>query len=571
MNTKPQLLIKFFLLISILSSSALYAKEWKGQWTAQNGKTFTYHIKVKDGQKASPVAFYLTHLKIKRIGTVADQTILADLQDRGFMTVELNCSVIAGTSPQMENELADFATEMPKLLLNTIEDNKLVEPRSIYYLPEGYNIAYDQPYWDRLKHGAFGTAERIVEVYNKYVVPKYKVPEAKTVEEIKGKKGQPLDHSLRMDIIYPAGKLDSGVPLAVIFASQAYRMKTYYDTPKRIEYPLGFLLSGYAWAIVDHDYVTVAKDQYYGFIKGKYSLDNWNGLASSSAAIRYLRANAAKYNLNDKIGAMGISKASYAVTRLADTQHDKLTELLRFEGFKKGSPQPQPYQGVSSNISVGYTAAGDGTERVQYFTKNTVPLVSSAGKTDKFKKWDAFPKLLARYEEMDINYLGLWMEDMGHSYPEGKDFATGQDRYLLLKRFFDSHLQPQKELQVLYILPCNGNEQVMTNGHSLSISQSVESPPDMRGLSMYSPITVRFATSLPVGVALVKNMKIVNVKTQKAVEGEWKASLQNTRFEFTPKQDLQAKTEYTIIVMPGIRDKNGATLQKEVKSQFRTQ
>jgi len=571
MSNKLRGYIKILLLVGIVTSFELTAKEWKGQWTTKAGKTLHYHIHVKDGEKASSVAFYLTNLKINRVGTDTDEAILSDLLERGFMTVNLDCSTIAGTSPQMEKELADFHLEMPQLLQSTVQDKGLFNLNDVYYLPAGYSITKNLPYWNTLEHGANGTAEHIVKMYNRYAAQKHKVPRVKTIDEIKGKKGESIDYNMRMEIVYPTGTLSTHVPLMVNFSTQSQRMRMFSGNPERIIYPLGFLLSGYAWANVDHGFVTTARDEYYGFIRGEYSLDKWNGLASSSAAIRFLRANAVKYNLNEKIGAMGISKAAYAVMRLADAEHANLTELATFDGFEKGSPSPQPFAGISSKIDVGYTSAGWDAD-YKYITKTTIPLAMSAGKFDKFRKWDSFPKFISTFEEMNTNYLAFWMEDIGHTYPVGKDFASGQSRYVLLKKFFDAHLQSSKELEVLYILPSDGNQQVLKDGYSHHISPEVAPPSNMEGVSVYSPITIRFSDGLASsrGGISPKNVKVVNMKTQKEVNGDWRGYLKNTRFEFLPVSALEAQTEYMITVTSGIKSRNGKVLQKEIKSRFKT-
>lgn len=572
MNNKLKVFIPFLLLISVLTSFESIAKEWKGQWRTKEGRALHYHIQVKDGQKAASVGFYLTNLKIKRIGTDTDEAILSDLRNRGFMTVNLDCSAIAESFPKMEEELADFHLEMPQLLRNTVQNKGLINLNDVYYLPAGYNIAKNLPYWNTLEHGANGTAEHIVKMYNRYAAQKHKVPRVKTIDEIKGKKGEPIDYNMRMEIVYPTGTLSTHVPLMVNFSTQSQRMRMFSGNPERIIYPLGFLLSGYAWANVDHGFVTTARDEYYGFIRGNYSLDKWNGLASSSAAIRFLRANAVKYNLNGKVGAMGISKAAYAVMRLADTEHTKLSELATFDGFKKGSPSPQPFTDVSGKIDVGYTSAGWDAD-YKHITKNTVPLAMSAGRFDRFRKWDPFPKFVSAFEEMNTNYLALWMEDMGHTYPVGTDFATGQDRYALLKKFFDIHLQDHRELEVLYILPSDGNQQVLKDGYSHRISPEVAAPANMEGVSAYSPITIRFSDGLSSsrGSISQKNVRVVNMKTQKEVRGDWRGYLKNTRFEFLPASALDPRTEYMVTVKQGIKSRNGKVLQKEIKSRFKTQ
>src|SRR5690606_16825232 len=188
MNNKLKVLIPIFLLIGILTPFGSLAKEWKGQWTTKGGKTLPYSIQVKDEQR-STLVFYLTNLNIERIGTDTDETILADLFERGFMTIQLDCSAIAGNAPQMEKELADFHAEMPRLLQSTVRNKRLINLNDAYYLPAGYNIAKNLPYWNTLEHGAHGTAEHIVNMYNKHAVKKHKVPAVKTIDEIKGKKG----------------------------------------------------------------------------------------------------------------------------------------------------------------------------------------------------------------------------------------------------------------------------------------------------------------------------------------------------------------------------------------------
>lgn len=561
-----------FLVLLLAVSLTATAKDWKGQWT-QSGRTFNYKITLKDGQKNATVAVYLTKLKIKRVGTDSDETILSDLQKEGFLTIELDCSNISSTSPQMEEELLSFHTELPILLLKAIQNKNLVNLQDVYLVPAGYTIMRNLAYWNTLEHGAYGTGEYIVKNYNKNAVKKYKAPPVEKVEEIRDRNGEMLDYNLHMDIVYPTGKLNSGVPLVVNFATQSQRMGMFSvekAAPERMIYPIGFLLSGYAWANVDHSFITTNRTEYYGFVNGDYSLDKWNGLASSTAAIRFLRSNSKKYNLNDKIGAMGISKASYAVVRLADSEHEGLPEYAEFKGFKKGSPKPQPNSGVSSKIDVGYTAAGFGTDHFTYVTRTTVPLAMSAGKFDKFKKWDPFPKLLAQCEANDINYLPFWMEDMGHTYPVGKDYATGENRYYLLRRFFDAQLKDEARLQVLYILPSNGNSEVFIDGSTSNLSPTVAPPPNMEGLPMSSTITIRFTESVPSASVNSRTVKITDFKTGTEINGEWKTSLKNTRHDFIPSKSLESKTQYQIKLLTTINNNKNKAIEREIVQYFTT-
>lgn len=548
--------------VSIWANPAKAAiKEWKGQWQIE-GKTFPYIISVNNTKNKAPVVIYLKSLSGPRLGTDTDESIVKDMLTEGYMVVQLDCHQLPAESPQKELLLTNLNQEIASYFSKAIGDEAVADLQQVYFVPSGYRIARDQVFWNIEEYGAPGTLDYIVQTYNNYIVKRRKLKPIQDPSELRGPKGNKLDYNLRMDIIYPSGSVKGGVPIVVNYATQSLRISMFSAKKKgaeRMVYPIGFLLSGYAWANVDHAYNPLARHENFGHINEIYTLDNWNALASATASIRFLRSKQDTYNLNGKIGAMGISKASYSVTRLADTQNAKLKEYRTFRAAEE-KPQPeQPWKGFASTIDVAYTSAGHGIRRLEYMNDNTVPIVTSAGQFDKFKMWDLFPTVTSTMAKKQLNFLGLWMEDLGHTYPVNRDFSTGFGRYELTKKFFDQHLHPfgKTNLEVLFILPSNGHQDVQADGMTKAFPDQASLPADMKGIPLYNPITVRFARSVDPSFISTTTVLITEKGKAKGIQGEWHPSFRNTRFQFIPTAPLKAGKTYTITLSDSITDTEG--------------
>ena len=533
-----------------------------------------FNIQLAAQKVSTPVAFYLQHLPVERIGTDPDSQIIADLEADGFIVILVDCSVFPTTSPELETALVEYHRTTP-FILNQYESEQIsIDYHRIFYVPAGYRIARDIPVWNIKDHGAEGSIQRIMQVYNDVVVPEFGATPVTNPDDMVGPNGEPFEYNLYLDVVYPSGNLDKKVPLFINFSSNTPRQRPFNPTNSlevvyRNIFRFGFLLDGYAIAHADHNYLPMSRHEHYNLLS-PYSMDSFNGLASTTAYIRYLNMHANQFNLNGKIAAMGISKASYSVVRIANKMNATQSERSEFAGFGPNT-KPQPWQGYSSTIDVGYASAGDGTDRIPaYVDENTVPLVTSAGRFDNLNHWERYAPVVSHCKIAEINHLAMWKEDLGHTYPGlGVDFATGENRYLLLKRFFDHYIKPQdgKPLKVFYAFPAKHANIVDTYGYSRTFVHETLQPQNMTGVTPFSPITVRFLTPIDT-VNLHENIQVKEVGSGILVHGTWVSTIKNMCFEFNPASALTKGKTYKLIVNNTLKDILGNTPEENFEREF---
>lgn len=533
-----------------------------------------FNIQLSAQKVSTPVAFYLQNLPLDRIGTDSDSEIVSDLEADGFLVILVDCSSYPSTSPELEEALLDFHKQSP-FLLNAYETSeRTIDYNTIFYVPTGYRIARDIPVWNIKEHGAEGSVQRIMEVYNDVVVSQFGATPVTNPDDMVGPKGEPLNYNLYVDIVYPSGTPAQKVPLILNFSSNSPRQKPF--SPKNAEQVIArsvilfsFLTNGYALAHADHNYIPMARAEHYDYFD-PYSMDSRNGLASTTAYIRYFNMHASQYNLNGKIGAMGISKASYSVVRAANTKNAEQSEHSIDQTYGPNT-KPQPWQGYGSTIDVGYAAAGDGTRRIPiYVDENTVPLITSAGRTDPLNHWEVYAPVVSHCKVKDVNHLAMWMEDLGHTYPGmGVDIATGEKRYVLFKKFFDHYLKPtqNKPLKVFYAYPAEGARYVDTYGYSRVLAHDDLLPQNMTGVSPFSPVTIRFLTAVDT-INLREHLKVMDVEAGTVVPGTWISSIRNMCFEFNPSSAMTKGKTYRLVVHRTLNDINGNNPESEFIRDF---
>lgn len=519
------------------------------------------------------VVFYLQNLPHERIGTETDEVIIDSLRRQNFWVIPVDCSSFPRTSPELEERLVTFHKASPAFLATYATTTEEADLDNIYYVPEGHMLHYKIPIWNIIDHGAEGTVDRIMDIWNKEVVEKYGVPPVTSPEQMYDKHGNPIDYNMHMDLIYPSGAPAKNVPLVINFASNSPRHKPFNPTNinqvvYRNMFPFGFLTSGYAWASADHCYIPLGRhDVWTHFSRG--SLDDWNGLNLTTAYIRYIKTYLDKYNLNGKIGALGISKASLSAVRIANTKNAEGREHFLLKGLVNN--KPQPWSGVPSTVDVVYGAAGNGTRRVNtYVDEFTVPMITSAGLKDQYKQWDVYPVVVKRFNDLDKNHLGFWMEELGHTYPGlGTDLATGEYRYTLFKTYFDFFLKatPADPLKVFYIYPKVSAPEVDTRGMTRILANDDILPKEMLGLTPYAPITVRFLSEVDLTV-FVQYVKIYKKSSNSVVSGVWTPKAGRTTFEFYPDVDLFKGETYKIVVSGNLRNVHGQQMESQFVREF---
>jgi len=492
----------------------------------------------------SPVIVYVKNHGYERIGQEPDLPILMDYIKQHYIVITMDFENNKNAvSPNFDKDMHNFFQGIYANKSESIFAPRNMTPRKYrtFFLPAGCRVATDLVYWELDKHGANGTLEYIMGMFNRdiagVVTGKTKVT---SPEQMTDRQNRPFQYKLAMDIVYPS-QPKRKVPLIVTAATQVTRHPQM--TPKTYRpHRIGFLMRGYACAFVDHCYNPIRR--HFWFDSSKYSLDRWNGLASSTAAIRYLRANAEKYGIDDRyIGAMGHSKGEYMVARLTDPENAKGQEAAKFEGFKEGSPEPQPWQRYSSQITVGYQSPGSWA---QYVTANDVPTIVSHGGKDSFAK-SYYKEAFDTMEKLDTNHLSLLMKEIGHELPYGYDEELGVDRYALVHTFFDRYLRVEDKLPpaVLYILPCDGKKDV--------------SPSDS--------VAVHFAPVMDLN-SVINSVKVVSLKDSSAVKGAWEAARKGTYFSFVPENKFKNGENYKVIVTDNVADERGTKLDKSKTIEF---
>jgi hypothetical protein len=491
----------------------------------------------------SPVIVYVKNHGHERIGTESDASILMDYIKQYYIVITLDFkNDPKAVSPVFDKDLHRLFRSIYDDMDVKVFEGVNLTPRKFrcFFLPAGCRVATDLVYWELDKHGANGTLDYIMEYYNKRIAGTVTGKEVVSdPSEMTDRQGRPFQYKLAMDLIYPS-HADKKVPLIFWASTQVTRHPTHTPSIYR-PHMLGFTQRGYAYAIFDHCYNPVRR--HFWYTSSSYSLNHWNGLAASTAAIRFLRAHAEEYNIDERyIGGMGHSKGQYSVTRLSDLNHESGTENKQFKGATPGSPEPQPWPGYSSKITAGYQSPGSHAE---YLTKEYVPTLVAHGGKDHFAK-EGYKDFFSKLETFDINHVALLMGDVAHDLPRGYDEELGIDRYALVHSFFDQYLRVEETLPptLLYMTPSD---------------QSTDIDPS-------APIVFQFAPVMN-EESVVRGIQILDEKG-KSIPGTWETSRQGALFTFTPKEMFAAGGKIKTVVPTRVKNKSGTPLAEARTTQF---
>ncbi len=509
-----------------------------------------YYFGGDTGPDGSEVIIYLKNSAWDRIGQESDLSILRDYIQKKLIviTVDFGHDILA-VSPRFDKDLHEIFKAVYGFRTVSLLKDLDIKPKEFrcFFLPEGYRVATDLVYWELDKHAAFGTMEYIMNSYNEDIVPK--LPGLKPVtspKDMVDRYGKPFDFTIKMDIVYPS-QAKKILP-AIIFSAWLAPRNPNGEPISYLPHFAGFTTRGYVYIVMGHCFNPCV--QHY-FHYSKFTLDQWNGFACYSAAMRYINANADKYSINtDHIGMAGHSKGQYAITRLSDPHHEGGKEISRFEGFPEGSPEPQPWPGYPSKISAGYQSMGMGLFEPEYITSDYAPNIVACGENERdVISKEGHPAFVKRLEELDCNYINLFMQGLGHEVPYGYDEKMGVDRYQLMHDFFDRYLKVDDKLRpvVLVVSPRDNKMDVPPSGQ----------------------IIVDFAPVIdPASIIKEKGIKIVELKSMNEVEGTWKTSHNGTRYTFIPVKDLKKNEQYSIDITTAVKDMRGIQLEHGKRVNF---
>jgi len=543
-----------------LDQSLRIKADWHSKLLGKPLPVRAYYHKTKESQKAATIVVYVKNIAAERIGLEPDEDILCDYVNQGYFVITVDyLNDARAISPWLEQDLYLFHRMIYGFQTKSLFAGKgfRLHYCRCFFLPAGYRFLENVVYWQMDKHGANGTVDYLIDSYNTYVAGKYPDrPKVSRLDEMLTKDGRKVDMALKMDIIYPS---QSKTKVPLMFYAQTDPAKPpslYYKKDKLYYHTIGFVMRGYAYANFDHNYNPLWRS-YFGKIK--YSMDNQNGLASSTAAVRYIRAHAKKYNINPNyIGGMGHSKGQYTVTRLSDPHNASAREESLFSGGSITSPEPQPWLGYSSRITCGYQSMGWGLYRPEFILPEYAPTFIACGVDEAGHNVRQHKLFVEQLKNYNLNHFSIMMDGLGHSLPAGKDPKTGIDYYDTLCMFFDQYLRPDKDLPPAVLLITPGN--------------NIQDVPIATWIDIYFAPAMDPSTILNGPAVKLEGcgIKLVCLQDNSQVRGFWKQANNKTKFSFKPDQLLKKNTRYRLVISPAVSNHRGRALDREITTEFVT-
>ncbi len=168
----------------------------------------------------------------------------------------------------------------------------------------------------------------------------------------------------------------------------------------------------------------------------------------SKAAVRWVRANAAKYNIDpDRIGALGASAGAQLAALLGTTAD--ILELEGDGGNNGVSSKVQAVVGIATpafNIeksaefaeSFGFTIEEMKTlSPYENVTKDSAPLFLIHGDADETVPPHNSQDLYDKYKELGVYIKLKWIPNEGHGFYEGTDIAIQMAAEFFIEQFID--------------------------------------------------------------------------------------------------------------------------------------
>ncbi len=286
-----------------------------------------------DDTDEAPVVIYLKGLAEKRLGSIDDETLIEDFMSRGYIVVCADYEKDrAAKVPAINLDILKLRTELEQLT-----EGLSVNAITVLLIPAGYTFQTDV-----------------------VIFP---------------------DGIFKMDVRYPAGDTE---PVPVVLQSSHNKKRSSNEGYLRANDSFcdGFVCRGYASATVDH----AAKGRL--SVMGKLGLIEPSMLADPEteefvkilpvkAAIRVIRANAAKWNIDgDHLGLYGNSKGSIIASLAVTTVGRKDLEEIG------------PFTEESNKVQVAHLSSGQ---------HDFVNMWADKGEDKKEPKNDSEREALASY------------------------------------------------------------------------------------------------------------------------------------------------------------------------------
>ena len=274
----------------------------------------------------TPVAMYVVNTNTERVGTDSDVDIIKSMLERDFIVVVLDYLNNSKTKPSA----IDWSTQEIRRYIgvgNHISEASCIPKGSYkenFVVPAGFNVSVNNVFWEADKHGADGTIDKMVEMWNndfrattgEVIIPwinadgtrktvtnaidddhplhdgsapvwymdadgtpeteagkgtytKVKYTWAESVFDLVDPDGKPIDLNLYMHIVYPTNP-EKSVPVTALASSSTYCTTAKTGADMRA-HSNGFLFRGYANVVFDYLWIPMARMASYDYFDGRAS------------------------------------------------------------------------------------------------------------------------------------------------------------------------------------------------------------------------------------------------------------------------------------------------------------
>ena len=317
-----------------------------------------------------------------------------------------------------------------KNCISNIDDNYLKARNKIFY---AISIATDEPEYERerflrfLKKNSYLKSDCLDEWEKTITILTYELYKNETVFDYQPKNiiehrdivyAEYPNKKLHLDLFLPTQPKNKPIPGIVAIHGGGFYVnrKIWYE-------PFGQYLADNGFAAVVIDY------------RKKPAVGLKDIVYDSKAAVRWLRANAAKYNIDPNwIGAVGSSAGGHLVSLLGTTANIK--ELEGNGGNEGVSTEVQAVVGIATPALVAdgknstiKRMIGLSNEEIKQISpyenvnSKSAPLYLIHGTTDFVVKPENSQYLFDKYKEKGVHVELTWMEGEGHGFFEKNDRA----------------------------------------------------------------------------------------------------------------------------------------------------
>ena len=342
------------------------------------------------GASSTFIILYVVGTAVRRIGTESDEKIILSMLKRGFAVAVLD---YLGAPDSLPPRLEWSVQGIRGRLISGELLPKNVFPSGNYMntlvAPSGFDVSVNNVFWSIDRHGADGTLDKIVEIWNcdfrsvkgevlvkwvdgegkrkktqtafdgseplwldrnggicqsgEYIRIKHTL--AEKITDCVKKDGGPICLDLFMHFVYPTAP-EEKVPVMCLSGSseQLCKGSATADRPQSV----GALFRGYAGVMYDYCYTPMARDDHYGYFDGfpavghitgdnvTYSVHHYSDKLVHTAAMRYVRYVAATDTAlscmdTERIGVFGNSKGGW-MTYLGEEHPETIPPMRMFVG-----------------------------------------------------------------------------------------------------------------------------------------------------------------------------------------------------------------------------------------------